>query len=159
MNARLPILFLLFLATSCQFFETEKISSETFYEEDIKTIDWNDVDQYPAFAGCKDLIEKSEQKACFSWEVRNALEGIQSETTIGFRESFTDTIWIRLSVSETSELTVSEIEMDSLLMRVFPRFKAEVIGRIESLQLVEPANKKGIPVRTEFSLPIVIQTE
>ncbi|MCW5518570.1 hypothetical protein J1N09_01875 [Aureitalea sp. L0-47] len=159
MKVGLPILSLLFLLTSCQFFETEKISSETFYEQDIKTIDWNDVDQYPAFPNCTDLIDKEEQKRCFSDEIRNALSGIKNETAIGLDATFIDTIWVRLHVSETSKLSVTEIEMDSLLTRYFPNFKSEVIRRIDSLQLVEPANKKGVPVKTEFSLPIVIQTQ
>jgi hypothetical protein len=159
MKVGLPILSLLFLLTSCQFFETEKISSETFYEEDLKTIDWNDVDQYPAFPNCTDLIDKEEQKRCFSDEIRNALSGIKSETTIGLDDSFIDTIWVRLHVSETSELSVTEIEMDSLLTTYFPNFKSEVKRRIDSLHLVEPANKKGVPVKTEFSLPIVIQAQ
>ena len=58
-------LFLLVLASSCQFFETEKISTETFYEEEIKAIDWKDVDQYPVFTECSDFSEKKSPSFVF----------------------------------------------------------------------------------------------
>ena len=50
---------------SCQFFETEKISSETFLKDEIKSINWKDVDQYPIFLNCDTFTEKKQQKSCF----------------------------------------------------------------------------------------------
>ncbi|MFT5102770.1 MAG: hypothetical protein ACI86C_000415, partial [Candidatus Latescibacterota bacterium] len=58
-------ILLLLLITSCQFFETDKITTETFYEEEMKTIDWKRVDQYPAFSNCENYTEKEAQKDCF----------------------------------------------------------------------------------------------
>tara|TARA_B110000211_G_scaffold105679_1_gene122880 strand:+ start:999 stop:1181 length:183 start_codon:yes stop_codon:yes gene_type:complete len=49
----------LFVLASCQYFETDKISSETFYQQEIKTISWNDVDQFPSFSSCQHISEKT----------------------------------------------------------------------------------------------------
>ena len=38
---------------SCEYFETKKISSETFVKDEIKSINWKDVDQYPIFKNCE----------------------------------------------------------------------------------------------------------
>ena len=59
----LVVLYVLF--QSCQFFETEKISSETFLKDEIKSINWKDVDQYPVFLNCDTFTEKKQQKSCF----------------------------------------------------------------------------------------------
>ena len=50
------------IMASCQYFETDKISSDTFYDQEIKTISWNQVDQYPTFVSCQKDSEKKERK-------------------------------------------------------------------------------------------------
>jgi hypothetical protein len=159
MKARLPILSLLLLLTSCQFFETEKISSETFYEEKLRTIDWNDVTQYPLFPQCVSLTEKSEQRNCFSNVLREALGEMKGMATKVVNEEIEDTVWVHLEVSETAQLSIRELKMDSLTEQLFPLMREGIISMVDSLELVEPAYKEGVPVKTEFSLPIVIQTQ
>ncbi|MBT8276764.1 MAG: hypothetical protein KJO39_11510 [Bacteroidia bacterium] len=159
MKIPLSILFLLFITTSCQFFETEKISTETFYEEELKTINWNDVDQYPVFASCEQFSDKNEQRDCFSRELISSLSQAAWDSAIGLHQELHDTIWLRIDVSETAELKVREIQIDSALMRTYPLMKQALLDRIDSVKLIAPAYKRGIPVRTEFSLPIVVETE
>ena len=159
MKVGLPILSLLFLLSSCQFFETEKISSETFYEERLKTIDWNDVTQYPLFSQCETMTEKSQQRTCFSDVIQGAIGNISGISTSVMHEEIDDTVWVHLEVSETAQLSVKQIKMDSLTELLFPLMREGITAKVDSLVLVEPAYKEGVPVKTEFSLPIVIQTQ
>ncbi len=156
----LAILLSLILV-SCQFFETEKISEQTFYEEEIQTINWNDIDQYPVFVQCEDFSEKKDQERCFTSTLLNvfmkAVEDQVSENTIN--ESIQDTIFLTLNVSGKAKFSIQRIEMDSLIIRTFPFLKEVLFSRMDSLQLRAPAYKRGIPVKTEFTLPIVITTE
>lgn len=152
-------LSIIVLCSSCQFFETEKISSETFYEEEIKTIDWNDIDQYPTFINCKEFTEKADQRNCFV----NTLSGtfyqsIQDQKWTIMR-TIHDTIRIDISVSNSGEIHVNNIQMDSLLVRQFPNMKDVLSNSINSLSLVAPAYKRGIPVNTRFILPVALDTE
>ena len=94
------LLTIFILATSCQFFETEKISSETFYDEEIKTIDWKEVDQYPVFKACESLSEKKEQKICFEKTLSMFLfEAVSNNKDVSIH-SLHDTIHIQFSISE-----------------------------------------------------------
>ena len=59
------LLILSLFFCSCENFETKKISSETFVKDEIKSINWRDVDQYPIFKNCELVSNKEQQKSCF----------------------------------------------------------------------------------------------
>lgn len=158
MSNRYPFLFLLVLATSCQFFETEKVSSEEIYSAEIKTIDWKDVDRYPAFSNCKYSLEKPEQKACFINTISTHLyRSISNEGMVAAHEVY-DTIKVNFKVDSQGNLYILELKMDTLLEKEFPNLEARLLHSIDSLQPMAPAYKRGIPVSTQFTLPVIIQT-
>jgi len=152
------LLLVTLLATSCQFFETEKISSETFYDEEIKMIDWKDVDQYPIFKSCESLSEKKAQKDCFENTLAAYLfEAVTSNKDMAIKD-LNDTVYVKFSVSEKGQLSVKSIDMDSLTKAELPRLEEKLRKKIDSIVLTAPAYKRGIPVKTKFTLPIVLQT-
>lgn len=71
MKYAIAIIGSLCVFASCQYFSTEKISSESIYEEELKSINWTDVDTFPAFPGCDDLIAQEAQKNCFKKPLPN----------------------------------------------------------------------------------------
>ncbi|MDX1463031.1 MAG: hypothetical protein R3359_08240 [Marinirhabdus sp.] len=153
------ILSILFGCSSCQYFETEKISSDTFYEEEIKTIDWKDVDRYPAFLNCDTLSVKTAQKHCFEEELAQVLQqGVVDQGVTALRDLH-DTIMLSFSVSENAQIMMLQMQMDSILQNEFPHLKDSLVHAIDALQLVAPAYKRGIPVKTQFTLPIIVKTE
>ena len=152
-------LSIFFLCSSCQFFETEKISSESFYEEEFKTIEWNEIDQYPTFSSCKELTEKGDQRNCFVNILSSSLYQSIDDQKWTIMKTIQDTIMLEISVSNTGEIQIDSIEMDSLLGTQFPNMRVVLYNSIESLSLVAPAYKRGIPVNTRFKLPIALNTE
>ncbi len=153
-------LFLLLLLSlnSCQLFETEKISTETFYKEELNSIDWNDVDQYPVFKACEERTEKEVQRQCFVNSLSETLYNTVQKNIYGTYQSISSTVLVELSVSERARFSIDTIRMDSLLLHTFPRLKSALYKSVDSLQLIAPAYKRGIPVRTQFTLPIRIET-
>ena len=145
--------------SSCQFFETEKISSETFLEEEIKSINWNDVDSYPIFKECENVSGKLAIKSCFETTLINQLyHSINSENFI-VSSDLNEEVLIEFIVNEKGKLLISSIEIDSLLQAQIPVLKNYILASIDSLQPIAPAYKRGIPVQTTFKLPIAIKTE
>lgn|SRR5690606_25902270 len=158
MAKRFLFIFLLALATSCQFFETEKVSSEEIYKEEMGTIDWKDVDRYPSFSNCENKLEKPEQKECFINTISSHLyQSISHENMVAVREVY-DTVKVNFEVSSNGQLSILEIKMDTLLRREFPNLETWILLSIDSIQPVAPAYKRGIPVKTQFTLPVIIQT-
>lgn len=145
--------------SSCQFFDTERISSEEIFEDEIKTINWRDVDRYPAFHNCPESLDKATQRDCFINTITSRLyQSIKEEHLIALREVL-DTIQIDFEVNPNGDISISNISMDSLLHKEFPNLKHRLHMSIDSLQPTAPAYKRGIPVKTKFSLPVIIQTE
>ena len=150
--------FLILLATSCQFFETEKISSEEIFNEEMNTIDWKDVDNYPSFETCTNILQKPEQKACFINTISSQLyRSINHEGLVATREVY-DTVKVNFEVSSSGQLSILEIRMDTLLQQEFPDLETWLVQSIDSLQPIAPAYKRGIPVKTQFTLPVIIKT-
>lgn len=155
---RFYLLFIVLLATSCQFFETEKIAAEEIYKEQMQTINWNDVDRYPAFSNCQNALEKPEQKACFINTITSQLhQSISHENMVAVREVY-DTVKVDFVVSSKGNLSILQIKIDTVLQKEFPFLKTWILQSIDSLQPVAPAYKRGIPVKTQFTLPVIVQT-
>ncbi len=153
-------LFILFISTtSCQYFDTEKISAETFYEEEIKTIDLSQIDTYPIFQECANTMEKEETRLCFENELTARIAQSLSRESLKAINSLQDTLWVNFTISEKAIITVNEVKTDSLIHLEFPKLQEKIIQKIDSIILKAPAYKRGIPVRTSFNLPIVIRTE
>jgi hypothetical protein len=151
-------ILLLLLITSCQFFETDKITTETFYEEEMKTIDWKRVDQYPAFSNCENYTEKEAQKDCFINTLSKHVYGALQQQNIFVTKDIHDTIYLDFYVHKNARLEVTKVAIDSTLIHMFPIMENWLIDGVSAIKLVAPAYKRGIPVETKFTLPVVIQT-
>ena len=158
MTYRLFLVFILLLATSCQFFETEKVSSEEIFNDEINTINWQDVDRYPTFPNCEKTLEKLEQQDCFINTITSHLHQVISEGNLIAGREISDTVNINFEVSSSGQLTITKMKIDSLLQKDFPKLESSILNSIDSLQPVAPAYKRGIPVKTKFTLPVIIQT-
>ena len=152
------VVVFLCVATSCQYFETEKVSSENIFEEEIKTIEWKEVDRYPSFPACESILEKPAQKDCFINTVNSHIyQAISHQDMMAVREVY-DTVKVKFEIGSSAQLSIIEIEMDSLLKKDFPDLEAWIYRSIDSLKPLTPAYKRGIPVKTQFTLPVVVQT-
>ena len=154
----LKIVLILLLASSCQYFETDKISKETFYQEELKTIDWKDVDQYPAFPKCENFTEKTKQKSCFENALSSHLrQTFTNHNAIAVRD-LNDTVTVKFTISNTGKLSIMEIQITETIKAEFPLLHNWLEESIDTLHPVAPAYKRGIPVATQFILPIIINT-
>lgn len=153
------ILLLIFIFSSCDRFLTPKKTSEEFLEDELKTITWDEVDTYPLFSNCDENDSKTEQKTCFETTLhKHILEFIQNEEFIS-NETIFDTLFIHFEITNTSQVNIIEIEGDSLTFATFPELQSQLIESIKTLERVAPALKRGVPVNTQFTVPLLVQTE
>jgi|SRR5690554_195440 len=159
MACRLFLVSFLLIATSCQFFETEKVSSENIFEDEIGTINWKEVDRYPSFPACESILGKPEQKDCFIKTITSHLyKAVSHQEIIAVREVY-DTVKVEFEVGSSGRLSILEIEIDTILQNEFPELETLILNTVDSLQPVAPAYKRGIPVKTRFTLPVIVQTD
>ena len=110
----LVLVVLSVLIPSCQFFETEKISSETFLKEEIKSINWKDVDQHPVFLNCESFTEKKQQKNCFENTLSSHLYQVINSGNTMVTTELNETLVLDFLVDEKGKLVITSMKMDSL---------------------------------------------
>jgi hypothetical protein len=143
---------------SCEYFETKKISSETFVKDEIKSINWRDVDQYPIFKNCELISKKEQQKSCFEATLSSYIYlSIKVEETV-VTTDLNETLTIDFIIDEKGKLMITSMIIDSLISAQIPLMEKNIKKAIDSIQPIAPAYKRGIPVKTSFQLPLEIKT-
>lgn len=141
--------------SSCGYFQIERRTSDAILEEEIQAIDWAEVDAYPVFAGCSDLSE-SEHLNCFVNSLHNKVTHSMQRYAQELHIDSLGQLNIQITIDKDRELsfitdadTVAFKSTENL--RLFLLYIQE---GLDSLEVVEPAIKRGIPVTTKFALPI-----
>lgn len=149
---------ILLLLVSCNF-ETKKISSEEVFNEESKSLNWKEVDQYPAFENCRNETELSQAKECFETNVARRIYAYLAKQQPVVTESLNDTLLIYLEISKEGRPVIDSVKIDSTLTNQLPEIREWLTESIDSLPKIYPASKRGIPVSTVFKMPIVIKAE
>jgi hypothetical protein len=149
-------LLVLLSLTSCKYFETKKIDSSDLLYEELKTFNWNEIDSYPTFSVCDSKTTKSEKKQCFETTLTSYVSNALQQETITVTQDITDTVILEIQISETGELQINNIQIDSITRIEIPRLEKVLMKSLDSLPKVFPAIKRNQPVKTAFKLPIII---
>ncbi|WGD35505.1 hypothetical protein [Olleya sp. YS] len=154
---QIAVLLVFFLLVSCQYFDVKKTTPEAILSEELKTFNWNEVDNYPSFEICDSLQTKLESKECFETTLANHIsETLQTETII-VSQDINDTIMLSFLISEKGKLDINSIKMDSITSQEIPNIETLITDSLNTLPQIFPAIKRGQQVKTEFKLPIILQ--
>lgn len=138
--------------------EREKPSTDKLVEDEIRNINWNEVDQYPLFGTCDETAAKVQQKACFEETfVRYLYAGIEDQQVV-MHGSVDDTIYVRFLISGTGKISVAEIEQKEKWEKHVPALDSIVETSLQKMPPLHPALKRNIPVATKYRLPVVLQS-
>ena len=151
--------FLLGLLSSCQYFETKRVSSEEVLQEELEALDWSDIDAYPSFPVCDKKMEKEAQRDCFESTILSAIQQKLAKGDWVTSVALSDTVYLELEVDTGGYLGLKTLQLDSLLLDALPRLDSLLMEGIHSLPKPAPAYKRGIPVQSKFTLPLIINTE
>lgn len=147
------------LLSSCQWLTPKEEKTRRLVQEELRSIDWNDVDQYPLFESCSESISKDAQRDCFQEELLRHLSATLKDFEFELREDVEDTIYVDFLVEKDGSVNVLDIEDHLTLQRQIPEFNAIITQSLKSLPNVEPALKRGIPVSAKFRVPLEINTD
>ena len=73
------------------------------------------------------------------------------------QEAVNDTILVDFVMEDTGSITLMNIHNDAALRKQLPDFEKQIKNSLGSLPKIQPALKRGIPVRAKFRIPIVLQ--
>lgn len=150
---RLILIAILVVLTSCDYFDKKKIDSKEILDEELKSINWNDVDEYPTFSICDSSNNK---KTCFEDVLRNRLNEQLSKQNIVVSEDVSDTILLKIHIDNRGHFTIKNIVSSEMTKTQIPQLDSLLRHSFDSLPRIYPAIKRSQQVATEFSLPVVV---
>ncbi|HLV38874.1 hypothetical protein [Xanthomarina sp.] len=154
---QLYLFFGFLLLVSCNYFDVKKTTSDAILNEELKTFNWSDVDDYPSFASCSDDVSKKEKKACFQNTLTAIITSRIQRDTLVVSQNIDDTIYIKFQISEKGILSFLEAKVDSVTRHEIPNIDDLLKNSLDSLPEIYPAIKRGQQVKTAFTLPVIIQ--
>jgi hypothetical protein len=152
-------LFILLFATSCNYFEKKKVSSEDLLEEELQTFNWNEVDTYPTFSNCDSITAKTEIKACFQNTMLSNVNQFLEQQNIVVSEDVNDTIMLKIIIDNKGILEVESIAVKPETQFQIPEIDSLLRQSLKGIPKIYPAIKRGQQVTTAFELPVIVKID
>lgn len=149
----------LLLLGSCQYFDKKVPSEEELLQKRRAEINMDEVSSYPSIGECDSVMDKEQKKECFfSSMTRLVQERLDADTLLLLYPEI-DTIQLKVTIFPDATLAFeTEYPKDSV---GYDRTKIDSLlrSRLSDFPAVEPASKEGIPVKSQFILPVIINVE
>ena len=154
---KLILLISFLIIYSCQYFDAKAPDENKMLQEELKKINWTEVDTYPSILGCDTILDKEAQKECFFSSLSQIIQEKISSDTIPMITPSIDTIDVKVTVNADATLQFeAQIPKDSVKYN-FKRIDSILQNKLSNFPEVEPAIKRGIKVRTQFIIPVIIK--
>ena len=134
-------------------------SEKELLQKELKAINWKEVDEYPSFADCDKLEDKTQRKQCFFEYLTQLIQEKLQVDTLSVLYPELDTIEVKVTVFPDSRMQFEpQFSNDSV---AYDTIKIDSILHVKLVDFpkVNPAIKQGIPVKTQFILPVIIKVE
>ena len=152
-------LFFLFFFFSCELNINKKISVDEILDEEWKTFNWSDVDEYPSFSTCDSLSSLLLKKECFIFTLSNQISVDLISNTKTVNRIIQDTVILKFTISKDGEIDFDELIVDESIIDLRSLIDLSFKSSIKKLPKIFPAIKRGQQVNVKFSLPIYVSTE
>lgn len=153
------LLFIFLILSSCQYFDKQVPSEKELLQKELKAINWKEVDEFPSVVDCQKIENKIQRQQCFFEYMTQLIQQKLSTDTLSILYPELDTIEVKVTIFPNSVLKFEpQFPKDSV---AYDTIKIDSIlkARLINFPKVNPAIKRGIPVKTQFILPVIIKAE
>ena len=151
------LLFILF--NSCQYFDKQVPSEKELLQKELKAINWKEVDEFPSIADCEKIENKTQRQQCFFEYMTQLIQEKLSVDTLSILYPELDTIEVKVTIFPNATMQFEpQFPKDSV---AYDTIKIDSIlkARLVDFPKVNPAIKRGVPVKTQFILPVILKVE
>tara|TARA_Y100000766_G_scaffold244059_1_gene223158 strand:+ start:609 stop:1061 length:453 start_codon:yes stop_codon:yes gene_type:complete len=146
---------------SCEFdFQIDKkITVDEFIIEELKSFNWNEVDQYPVFENCLKIEDIDNKNDCFVETITEAFRQNLENNNLVINRTLVDTVGMVLKVNKLGEISIQNITISDENTGYAKVITESFENTVLSLPKLFPAIKRGQEVDVIFNIPIIISTE
>jgi hypothetical protein len=154
MRFRVLSLFLLILVgTSCEYFNLNKKSQ---LQEVDTIIDFSSVDVFPTFEACKNFIDKAKKTDCFRNTIHKHISESLAKHQLEVKNPVNEIIHVVVLINNKGAVSIQKITSSEILKKEIPTIDSLITISLRDLPRLSPATKRGIPVATQYQIPIQI---
>lgn len=148
-----------FFFDSCQYFDKQVPSKEELLQKELQTINWNEVDEFPSISECEKIEGEALRKQCFFEFLTQIIQEKLSADTLAILYPELDTIEVKVTVFPNATMQFEpQFPKDSVAYDII-KIDSILNARLVDFPKVNPALKRGIPVKTQFTLPVILKIE
>ncbi|MFY0603721.1 MAG: hypothetical protein JXQ93_07205 [Flavobacteriaceae bacterium] len=146
---------IIFCCFSCEYFTQKK----TEPIQQLDSISFTSVDVSPSFKVCDSIIDKAKKTACFRTTIHQKIVAYISQNQFKVNEGINEIVTLKIRVSDKGDISVLSLNASEKVRKEIPSLERFLRASITSLPKVIPARKMGIPVTSEYEIPIQIKIE
>ncbi|MBQ0909151.1 hypothetical protein KBJ98_10605 [Flavobacterium sp. F-328] len=153
------LFFAFLLLNSCQYVDKQVPSEKELLQKELKAINWKEVDEYPSVIDCEQINDKKQRQQCFFEVLTQLIQEKLSVDTLSILYPELDTIEVKVTVFPNSTMQFEpQFPKDSV---AYDKIKIDSILKVRLVNFpkINPAIKRGIPVKTQFILPVILKVE
>ena len=151
--------FFFFLACDLDFQISKKISVDEFVNDEMKSFNWSEVDQFPVFENCTQINETSKKNNCFIRTISDSLSLNFIKNDLVLNRTLIDTVFIKFKVDKKGIIEIENIEIGEKILPYKEVINQSFVKTAANLPKLYPAIKRGQEVDVTFDLPILVSTE
>ena len=151
--------FFFFLACDLDFQISKKISVDEFVNDEMKSFNWSEVDQFPVFENCMQINETSKKNNCFITTISDSLSLNFIKNDLVLNRTLTDTVFLKFKVDKKGIIEIENIEIGEYMLSYKEVINRSFVKTAANLPKLYPAIKRGQEVDVTFYLPILVSTE
>ncbi len=153
-----PILLFPFVFGACQYIDKQVPSEQELLDKELQSINWSQVDEFPSVASCDSITDKQQKQACFFQYLTELIQIKLSADTLSVLYPQLDTIDVKVTVLPNATLQFEPQLSDSLSYN-HRAIDSIIKARLVDFPEIHPALKRGIPVKTQFVLPVILDVK
>ncbi len=119
-------------------------------------VDFKSVDTSPSFPACDSLLGAA-KTSCFSIVLHQRFSENLAQHSLRSKDSIDTVISIDLLIDTQGVILVKQVHATTKLLELLPTLDSLLRKSVQELPKVYPAIKRGIPVATQYQLPIRIK--
>lgn len=159
MKNTIAFLFLVFTLNGCQYFEKNVPAKEELLNQELKKIDWSEVDEFPSTNSCDSITDKEARKQCFFDYLTQTIQEKLATDTIKILYPNLDTIQVKVTVFPDARLKFEPYFSKDNMEYDTVKIDSIMQAKLANFPAVEPAIKRGMKVKSQFILPVILKSE
>ncbi len=157
MISRALLLILAIVVLSCNRFSSSRVSVENLQSLDT-LIDYTSVDDYPLFSNCQEDGTKEEEKSCFEQSLTKLLETELRRYKYPVERTMNDSTFVDLLINSNGKTRVVSISSSESIQEQVPQLDSLIRQSVEQLPIIKAATKRGIPIKSQYTLAVVLRS-